>query len=206
MLFRLAGNPFFAAAGGSALAARFAARLEEAREHLHQALTEADEELFVALGSGPVGPAGFREGEDLGGRVLDELDALGILEKLPDSGNAHGAEQIGQQAAGLHDVADVPPAHVAEQVELDADTVDVAAVLRDETESAMAAFKGKVKGSLNLGGSTIPGEYILPELIGKFNKTYPNLMVKLTIADSSEIENRVLALQNNLECVVLLLD
>ena len=33
--------------------------------------------------------------------------------------------------------------------------------LRDETESAMAAFKGKVKGSLNLGGSTIPGAFVL---------------------------------------------
>ena len=44
-----------------------------------------------------------------------------------------------------------------------------------------------------MGGSTIPGEYILPGLISRFNKKYPHLSVKLTIADSSEIENRVLA-------------
>ncbi len=44
-----------------------------------------------------------------------------------------------------------------------------------------------------MGGSTIPGEYILPNLLGRFNKKYPHLSVKLTIADSSEIENQVLA-------------
>ncbi|MGD8676222.1 MAG: LysR substrate-binding domain-containing protein, partial [Desulfobacterales bacterium] len=46
---------------------------------------------------------------------------------------------------------------------------------------------------ISMGGSTIPGEYILPDLIGRFNKKYQHLSVKLTIADSGEIEKRVLA-------------
>ena len=44
-----------------------------------------------------------------------------------------------------------------------------------------------------MGGSTIPGEYILPGLIGKFKAEYPHLTVKLQIADSRDIEARVLA-------------
>jgi DNA-binding transcriptional LysR family regulator len=44
-----------------------------------------------------------------------------------------------------------------------------------------------------MGGSTIPGEYILPAFISSFNKKYPYLSVKLEISDSSDIENRVLA-------------
>ena len=57
----------------------------------------------------------------------------------------------------------------------------------------MQDFLGLKKGSIYLGGSTIPGEYILPALIGRFNKKHPHLSVKLKIADSSDIENRVLA-------------
>jgi DNA-binding transcriptional LysR family regulator len=53
-------------------------------------------------------------------------------------------------------------------------------------------FLGLEQGEIALGGSTIPGDYILPELIGEFNQKYPHLAVKLTVADSSQIENRVL--------------
>jgi DNA-binding transcriptional LysR family regulator len=56
----------------------------------------------------------------------------------------------------------------------------------------MEKFLGLEQGEIFLGGSTIPGEYILPDLIGRFAKKYPFLTVKLTIADSSEIENLVL--------------
>ena len=40
--------------------------------------------------------------------------------------------------------------------------------LRNETEEALAAFQGTVKGRLILGGSTIPGAYILPRAVGLF--------------------------------------
>ena len=53
-------------------------------------------------------------------------------------------------------------------------------------------FLGMKQGEILIGGSTIPGEYILPEVIGRFNKKYPLVSVILTIADSSEIEGRVL--------------
>ena len=65
--------------------------------------------------------------------------------------------------------------------------------MRETAQLEMENFLGLKQGDISMGGSTIPGEYILPELMGKFNKKYPHLAVKLTIADSWEIEHRVLA-------------
>ena len=53
-------------------------------------------------------------------------------------------------------------------------------------------FLGLKQGQIHMGGSTIPGEYILPEVIGRFHEKYLLVSVILTIADSSEIESRVL--------------
>ena len=65
--------------------------------------------------------------------------------------------------------------------------------MKETAQLEIESFLGLEQGEIYMGGSTIPGEYILPNLIGRFNKQYPKLSVKLTIADSSEIENRVLA-------------
>ena len=64
--------------------------------------------------------------------------------------------------------------------------------LRDETESAMAAFKGKVKGSLNLGGSTIPGAFVLPAIIAAFTACYPEVNISLSIADTRQTIEAIL--------------
>ena len=65
--------------------------------------------------------------------------------------------------------------------------------LRDKTESAMAEFQGKMTGHLLLGGSTIPGGYVLPKLIGQFIKKYPDIRVSLEIGDTEQIETDVLS-------------
>jgi DNA-binding transcriptional LysR family regulator len=65
----------------------------------------------------------------------------------------------------------------------------------------MQDFLGLKKGSIHLGGSTIPGEYILPKVIKDFREKYPLMTVSLTIADSSEIESHVL--EGNLELGVV---
>ncbi len=57
----------------------------------------------------------------------------------------------------------------------------------------MADFLGIRRGEIRLGGSTIPGEYILPKIIGRFCRGYPYLWVTLTVGDTVAIENRVLA-------------
>jgi DNA-binding transcriptional LysR family regulator len=53
-------------------------------------------------------------------------------------------------------------------------------------------FLGKKSGEVRIGGSTIPGEYILPQVIANFNEKYPLVCVTLDIGDSSEIEQRVI--------------
>lgn len=56
----------------------------------------------------------------------------------------------------------------------------------------MEGFLGIRQGEVHMGGSTIPGEYILPRVIGRFNEKYPSISVVLNIADTREIESRVL--------------
>ena len=55
----------------------------------------------------------------------------------------------------------------------------------------MENFLGLRQGEILLGGSTIPGEYILPRLIGEFHEKYPFISVVLTVAGSGEIEGLV---------------
>jgi DNA-binding transcriptional LysR family regulator len=65
--------------------------------------------------------------------------------------------------------------------------------LRDETEAAMAEFHGKIKGRLVIGGSTIPGGYILPKCIGSFTTVYPEVTISLIIGDTDQIIQDVLS-------------
>jgi DNA-binding transcriptional LysR family regulator len=61
--------------------------------------------------------------------------------------------------------------------------------LRDEIEIAMAEFHGSIKGRLVIGGSTIPGGYILPRIVGIFTQAYPEVTIALKIGDTKEIIN-----------------
>ncbi len=65
--------------------------------------------------------------------------------------------------------------------------------LKEEAEAAMAEFKGSIKGNLKTGGSTIPGGYILPGIIGGFIKKYPGARISLNIASSDEIISHILS-------------
>lgn len=59
--------------------------------------------------------------------------------------------------------------------------------LRDEAESALSTFQGTIKGELLIGGSTIPGVYILPKAIGAFSKIYPDVKICLEMGDTEKI-------------------
>lgn len=59
--------------------------------------------------------------------------------------------------------------------------------LRDEAETAMADILGKKRGDLMVGGSTIPGGYLLPQVIGGFSKQYPAVNLTLIIGDTREV-------------------
>jgi len=59
--------------------------------------------------------------------------------------------------------------------------------LKDEAETALADFMGKIRGRLTVGGSTIPGGYILPPIIGRFFRAYPDVQVALVNGDTEKI-------------------
>jgi DNA-binding transcriptional LysR family regulator len=63
--------------------------------------------------------------------------------------------------------------------------------LLDETEMALAEFQGKISGRLTAGGSTIPGVYMLPRMVGAFVKIYPDVTISLNIGDTAEIVENV---------------
>lgn len=65
--------------------------------------------------------------------------------------------------------------------------------LRDEMEIALSEFHGIIKGNLIIGGSTIPGEYILPRIVGSFKRIYPEIMISLIIGDTEKIINDTLS-------------
>ena len=65
----------------------------------------------------------------------------------------------------------------------------------------MEDFLGIRRGEVRIGGSTIPGEYILPRVMGPFGQKHPLVVLTLVIADSSEIESKVL--QGDLELGVI---
>jgi DNA-binding transcriptional LysR family regulator len=57
----------------------------------------------------------------------------------------------------------------------------------------MENFLGMKQGEIHMGGSTIPGEYILPGLVGRFRERFPFVSVTLAVADTVEIERKVVA-------------
>ena len=64
--------------------------------------------------------------------------------------------------------------------------------LRDETETALAEYNGKIRGRLVIGGSTIPGTYLMPQLIADFKRKYPDVIVSLVIGDTDNIIGSIL--------------
>lgn len=63
--------------------------------------------------------------------------------------------------------------------------------LAREAAQAIEQFQGRVSGELTLGGSTIPGEYVVPELIGAFRGKYPDVRISLLIGGSREVQSWV---------------
>jgi DNA-binding transcriptional LysR family regulator len=64
--------------------------------------------------------------------------------------------------------------------------------LTQEASRSLELYRGKMSGSIALGGSTIPGQYILPVLIGSFKSRYEGIRIKLVIADTREVADMVL--------------
>ena len=63
---------------------------------------------------------------------------------------------------------------------------------KQETIAAIEQFHGTLSGELWIGGSNIPGEYLLPQKLGKFIKQFPRVKPILRIGDSAGIVEEVL--------------
>lgn len=62
-----------------------------------------------------------------------------------------------------------------------------------DARQAITELDGLKRGSLLLGASTTPGIYLLPSLIGHFRARHPGIELRLDIANSQIIEQRVKA-------------
>jgi DNA-binding transcriptional LysR family regulator len=63
--------------------------------------------------------------------------------------------------------------------------------LRKETVDAIEAFKGLKKGMVIVGASTIPGIYILPQVLNIFREQYSGIRIKLIVSDSKDIMDKM---------------
>jgi DNA-binding transcriptional LysR family regulator len=63
--------------------------------------------------------------------------------------------------------------------------------LAGEAQQAVDQFQGRVSGELIVGGSSIPGEYVLPSLIGAVRAKHPEIAVTLPIGDSRSVQEWV---------------
>jgi DNA-binding transcriptional LysR family regulator len=70
-----------------------------------------------------------------------------------------------------------------------------------DARQAVTELEGLKRGSLLIGASTTPGIYLLPGLIGDFRSRHPGIELRLDIANSQIIEERVRANQLDLGIV-----
>jgi DNA-binding transcriptional LysR family regulator len=59
-------------------------------------------------------------------------------------------------------------------------------------EKGLQPFRDEKHGLVEVGGSTIPGQYILPSLIKLYKEEYPEVTIFLTVGDTQEILEKVL--------------
>jgi DNA-binding transcriptional LysR family regulator len=64
--------------------------------------------------------------------------------------------------------------------------------LKKNTLASLDQFHGKIRGELFVGGSNIPGEYVLPPKLSAFVQKYPEVKPVLRIGDSAGIVQAVL--------------
>ena len=65
--------------------------------------------------------------------------------------------------------------------------------MAEQAETALAEFLGRIGGRLEIGGSTIPGGYILPQLIGGFTGRYPEVRIRVHVGDTAQIIDDIFA-------------
>lgn len=62
----------------------------------------------------------------------------------------------------------------------------------DKTDKAMEEVSESRRGSLCIGASTIPGQYIIPPLLKNFKDKFPNVSISLDIGDTEKIFTKII--------------
>jgi DNA-binding transcriptional LysR family regulator len=60
-------------------------------------------------------------------------------------------------------------------------------------EEELHALAGLESGTIHIGASTTPGVYLLPDMLGCFQRDHPNVSIEVEIASTGEILERLLA-------------
>lgn len=63
--------------------------------------------------------------------------------------------------------------------------------LQAEARRKVTGFTREVSGELLLAASTIPGEYILPQIMASFSKLHPKIRTRLFVSDSAVVVNQI---------------
>jgi DNA-binding transcriptional LysR family regulator len=63
---------------------------------------------------------------------------------------------------------------------------------RERVRAELEAFLDRRTGTLTIGASTIPGNYILPAKIGRFRQSYPEVSITVQVADSAAVTGWVM--------------
>ena len=64
--------------------------------------------------------------------------------------------------------------------------------LTAEAQLAIHQLQDLLWGEILIGASTIPGEYILPEILHQFRSSYPAISIEMIIADTKTITKKIL--------------
>lgn len=64
--------------------------------------------------------------------------------------------------------------------------------IREEAKYKLDEFNGKIVGNIEIASSTIPEQYIIPELICEFNKLYPDVSFNLLHYDSQQVVDGII--------------
>lgn len=59
--------------------------------------------------------------------------------------------------------------------------------LNQNLEDAIDQLRETVRGELKLEASTIPGEYVVPKILGRFKERYPLVEISLEISDTGKV-------------------
>ena len=60
-------------------------------------------------------------------------------------------------------------------------------LLRDKSIAALKSMSDCSTGSIDILASSVPAQYILPQMLGAFHKLYPSLVFNVTQADTAEV-------------------